>query len=338
MTAATVYYTDNGGRGWATVELQARLMARLFEADLVRLDASGGYSKAALAAGLLPRRRASGFALVIAPAPAHLNAVLSAHALRRAHEFVAGWVVDSFWTERIPRIARHRGAFDHLFVTDAELVDVWRTSTGTATTWLPFASDVLDHGSAGTDRPVDLQRIGRMPATWDDDRQVGARAESHGLRYAGRTQFFADPLDNQRGLLQAASRAVFTVAFSNTAAPAEYTHPNHEYLTGRWTDSLACGAVVAGIAPRCQATRELLWDGALLELESVDLDQGLAAVRSARDHWTPDSARRNYAMALQRLDWRRRAEVISTVSGRSTPTLIAELARLELAITEAGPW
>lgn len=337
MSPATVYYTDNGGRGWATVELQAALMARLFEASLVRLDASGGYSKAALTAGLFPRRRRSGFALVIAPAPAHLNAVLSLHALRRAHEYVAGWVVDSFWTERIPRIARHRGAFDQLFVTDAELVDTWSAATGTPTTWLPFGSDVLDRGSAATHRPVDLQRIGRMPMSWDDDRTVTSRAEAHGLRYAGRTPFAADPEQNQRGLLQAATQAAFTLAFSNAAAPAEYTHPTREYLTGRWTDSLACGAVVAGIAPKCQATRELLWDGALFELESVELESGLAVIKAARDRWEPAVPVRNHAMALQRLDWRHRAKVIAEASGHWTPTLGAELTRLDAAIAHTGP-
>jgi hypothetical protein len=336
MAPTTVYYTDNGGRGWATVELQAVLMARLFEADLVRLDASRGYSKVELLPGLLPRRRRSGFALVIAPAPAHLNAVLSRHALLTAHDYVAGWVVDSFWTDRIPRIARHRGAFDHLFVTDGELVDHWATSTGSPTTWLPFGSDVLDHGSADPDRPVDVQRFGRMPPTWEDEATVALRAAAHGIRYAGRTPFSADPVANQRSLLRAAGRAAFTVAFSNAAAPADYTHPTHEYLTGRWTDSLAAGAVVAGIPPTCQATRELLWDGALLELEGIDLESGLAAIKAARDSWTPVRARHNHALALQRLDWRRRAQVISQVSGVTTPTLVAELSRLEAAIATSS--
>lgn len=335
MVPSTVYYSDNGGRGWATVELQAALMARLFEAQLVRLDASQGYSKVRLTPGLLPRRRRSGFALVIAPAPGHLNAVLSTHALRRAHEFVAGWVIDSFWTDRIPRVARHRGSFDHLFVTDAELVDVWPAATGTSTSWLPFGSDVLDEGFGGPDRPVDVQRLGRMPGTWDDDTEVAGAAARAGLQYAGRTPFDADPIANQRGLLGAAQRAKFTLAFSNTAAPAEYTHPVHEYLTGRWTDSLACGCVVAGVSPRCEATRELLWPGALLELDSLDLADGLAAIRAACDEWTPEVARRNHAWALRRLDWRLRARSIAEVTGVSTPTLVEELRRLDRAIAEA---
>jgi hypothetical protein len=71
-------------------------------------------------------------------------------------------------------------------------------------------------------------------------------------------------------------RARFVVAFSNLAAPAKYTHPTKAYFTGRWTDALANGAVVAGIHPVEDAgVGDLLWDGALLSFDRIDLAENI---------------------------------------------------------------
>ena len=45
------------------------------------------------------------------------------------------------------------------------------------------------------------------------------------------------------------SKTKFALAFSNRANPTMQTHPEREYITGRWTDSLASGSTVAGIPP-----------------------------------------------------------------------------------------
>ena len=75
----------------------------------------------------------------------------------------------------------------------------------------------------------------------------------------------------------------------------------------------------------------------MFELESVELESGLAVIKAARDRWEPAVPVRNHAMALQRLDWRHRAKVIAEASGHWTPTLGAELTRLDAAIAETGP-
>lgn len=329
----TVYYSSPGGRGWATVELLASLAAELLEGELVALDATKEYSRAFVARGLLPKRRSGGPALVIAPAPGHLNALLSLPALRRHHGLLLGWVIDSFWTERIPRVAA-RGTFDHLFITDGELVDVWQRATGTPTSWLPFGSDVLRLGSGSGNRPRDLQRVGRQPASWEDDEQNALAAAAVGLKYGGRTPFRGDSVLNQRELMGAMGRAKFVLAFSNVAAPADYTHPQHQYLTGRWTDALAMGASVAGIAPRCLAAQELLWPEALEELGTVDRDEGLRRLLVAVRTWSPERAALNYRMALQRLDWRWRLTVIAKKMGQNPANLVTELEALERAIDD----
>ena len=116
---------------------------------------------------------------------------------------------------------------------------------------------------------MDLQRLGRQPATWEDDEKTADDARKLGLRFEGRPSFSGNLIEGQHTLDRAMGRAKFVLAFSNLHSPAEYTHPTREYLTGRWTQALAGGATVAGIAPRCRATRELLWDGALLSLAMV---------------------------------------------------------------------
>ena len=117
----------------------------------------------------------------------------------------------------------------------------------------------------------------------------------------------ADPVANQASLMERLSRAKFTLSFSNAVSPASYTHPTREYLTGRWTDALASGAVVAGIAPACAATAELLWPAATLELATVDRADG-------------DSANRRCGLRLEAAD------------GARQPSQGAGTARLALAL------
>ena len=90
------------------------------------------------------------------------------------------------------------------------------------------------------------------------------------MRFQGRTPYVDDPVANQDALLASMRGARFTLSFNNVASPAEYTHHQHQYVTGRWTDALANGATVAGISPRCAVTREVLWPEGLLELSSAE--------------------------------------------------------------------
>lgn len=117
------------------------------------------------------------------PGPYALSFVLEFPELLRGHRRVVAWVIDSFWDDRIPRVARHRGHIDRLFVNDAEVVDSWSQQTGIETSALPFGADVLRHGTPGGDRPYDLQIVGRQPATWSAP-DARSAAEAAGLRCA----------------------------------------------------------------------------------------------------------------------------------------------------------
>jgi hypothetical protein len=326
-----VYALPEGG-GWHPITHMVRLLAELLEAELeiVPLTRAGNAWRRVAAFG--PRRRGRGTCLVVAPAPAHLNTLLRRPYWWRGHEHVAGWVIDSFWVERIPASVRHRNHFDQLFVADREVVDLWSAETGLPVSWLPWGADVLRLGTGDGDRPVDVQRLGRQPAAWEDDEQTRRACEAAGLTFAGRPPMHGDASANQRALMGALSRAKFVLAFSNAASPAPYTHPTREYLTGRWTDSLASGAAAAGVAPRCAATDELLWPDALVELPANDRAAGVERLAAAAGDWSPERALDNHRRALEGLDWRWRFRDLAAALGVESDRLAAELDALAVAV------
>ena len=325
-----VYGVPEGG-GWHPITHMVGLLARLLDAELVAVPLRRPANAWRRVAGLGPRRRGRGTCLVVAAEQRHLNTVLGAGYWVRGYDHVAGWVIDSFWVDRIPAAARHRNHFDQLFVADKEVVDVWKDATGVPVSWLPWGSDVLRLGSGNGERPVDLQRIGRQPAGWEDDDATRRACEAAGLRFEGRPLMHDDATANQASLMSSLARTKFALAFSNAVSPASYTHPTREYLTGRWTDSLASGAVVAGIAPRSAASAELLWPGATLELETTDLSQGIDRLAEAVRTWSPEVARDNHRRALGSLDWRWRFQKLAAALGVESERLAADLESLAAA-------
>jgi hypothetical protein len=319
-----VYGLPEGG-GWHPITHMVRLLAELLEAELVVVPLSRPANAWRRVAGLGPRRRGRETCLVVAAAPAHLNTLLRADYWRRGYRHVAGWVIDSFWVDRIPSSVRRRSHFDQLFVADKEVVGLWQAETGLPVTWLPWGSDVLQLGSAEADRPVDVQRLGRQPSGWEDDDATRRACEGAGLRFEGRPPMHDDATANQAALMRSLSQAKFVLAFSNAVSPAPYTHPTREYLTGRWTDALASGATAAGIAPRCAATDELLWPGALLELPTTERGPGIEQIAAAVESWDPQTALDNHRHALERLDWRWRFRELAAA-------LQIESARLDSAL------
>lgn len=329
----TIYYAYPPGRGWDPITRMARQAAELLDARLIEVPVGKPYAKARAASALVPRRRRGSKALVIAAQPSHLVEILRPEHWLRGHDLVMGWVIDSFLTEWIPRVAGS-AHFDRLFITDGDLLDEWNTRTGVSTEWLPWGADALGLGPLRQDRPIDLLRVGHQPQAWSDDAENLRAAEGMGVAYEGRPPMGNSVFENQHLLEDKLGRAKFSLAFSNLHSPASYTHATREYLTGRWTTSLAAGASVAGIPPQCRATRELLWDGALLELDSTDRMAGLQAISEALTHWTPDVASLNRLESLRRLDWRWRYDVLRKSLDLDAPRLDACLDQLWGAIGE----
>jgi hypothetical protein len=302
----------------------ARLAAELLGGELVVVD-SGRVTMSEKFRALLPRKRRGQSCLLICPSPTDLNALLVIENWREHYGRLVAWVFDSFWTSHIPRFARWSRVFDHVFITEREDINTWRTLLPVPVEWLPWGSDVLRLGSATAARPVDLLRFGRQPPEWDDDTVTSLGCERRNLNFHGRPPVLADATLNERSLMVILSKSKFTLSFSNRVSPNPQTHPYREYLTGRWTDALAAGATVAGIPPHTESVRSLLWPEALLDLETVNLNEGLQLIARAVDKWSPDRARLNYLRSLEHLDWRWRFKRLAAALDMGSSRLDMEL-------------
>jgi hypothetical protein len=330
-----VVYVDHGGEGYHCVLHMARLAAELLGGELVMLAPGFPSSIDKLRGIFLPRKKSLATCLLICPLPADLSAILLVPNWRQSFSRIVAWVFDSFWTNWIPPWTRASRIFDHVFVTEREDLNSWRLMMHAPVDWLPWGSDVLSFGSANPVRKIDLLRFGRQPKNWDDDLVNAQLCQSSGLEFHGRPQSWSDATDNQRGLMGMLGKTKFTLAFSNRVSPGTQTHPTREYITGRWTDSLASGATIAGIPPRSESVESLLWPGAMLDIGTVDRAEGLKVIGSMVRTWTPDRAQLNYIKSLETMDWRLRFKTLAEALGLNSPALETELARLNQTIRSA---
>jgi hypothetical protein len=186
-------------------------------------------------------------------------------------------------------------------------------------------------------RQLDLVRFGRQPKEWSDDLVNAQACQSFGINFHGRPPSFSDATDNERGLMGMLSKTKFALAFSNRVSPEGHTHPEREYITGRWTDSLASGTSVAGIPPRSESIQSLLWPEALLDMGTVNQTEGLKVIALAAREWTPERAQINYVKSLEALDWRWRIKTLAEALDTRSSILDAQLARLQNVIRSAQP-
>jgi hypothetical protein len=326
--------------GWSPIHHLVDLASRLLKARVIRATKDEPSLATKLGAIVRSRRERCDdreACLLICQGPGDLRKVLNVENWHSQFGIVAAWIIDSFWLEHIPSFVRFSRSFDHFFVTSFEDAAHWQRITGVPTTWLPWGTDALDLGSGATERPWDILRLGRQPPEWDDDLSNLAAARLLNLSYQGRIAGDTlNALENQKAVMHAYGSAKYLIAFSNIANPGGQTHPTRQYLTGRWVDALAGGAIVAGIAPRGSDADNLLWEGATLELGTLHRSQGLQIIADAAKSWTPASAARNHRMALQRLDWRWRLKTLADTLWAETPALREELARLSARIEALG--
>lgn len=323
-----IVYTDPGGEGYHPVYYMARLASELLDGELVALSSRRATFAEKMSGVLSPRKNGKNACLLICPSPTDLNALLFLENWRKSHGKLVAWVFDSFWVDNVPRWAQYSRVFDHLFVTEHEDLHAWREKIHAPVDWLPWGSDVLRFGSQRADRQFELLRFGRQPKEWEDDEINLQRCKDSGLRFHGRPPSRDDPADNERTVMSFLSDTKFSLAFSNRVSQSIQTHSKREYITARWTDSLASGATVAGIPPRCEAARALLWPEALLDLGSVHQKEGLEVLVSATRQWTAERARINYLRSLESLDWRWRLKAISEALCLRAPRLYEELSRV----------
>lgn len=328
----------NNGQGWEPVTEMAKLAAELFEAELIFIDFNSPSLFAKLEFVLMKRKinRTSQTCLIIAPSPVELLCLTSFLGWRKSFSNISAWIIDSFWVNSIPKPIKLSRHFDHFFITTEEDIPVWVEATKTATSWLPWGSDVLRRGGMGAKRHWDLTRIGRQPPEWDDDEKTSDVCLELGLCFQGRLKGGETSDMNQNILMEHYKQTKFLLAFSNTAHNSPHTHKTRQYITARWTDALACGATVAGVPPNEESINRLLWSGATLDLKSIQLKQGLKIILNALESWTPEQATKNYKMSLERLDWRWRFAEIAKEMNLKPKKLEDEIKVLENKLAHFG--
>jgi hypothetical protein len=329
-----IIISSNYGQGWEPIQEMVKLAAELFDAELILLDDQSPNFLSRVEIILFKRQinPAKEECLLIAPDPSALLYLFCVAGWRKRFRYISAWVIDSFWVDRIPRLVKLSHHFDHVFITTEEDVRAWTDAIKTPTSWLTWGSDVLRCGGTGSDRQWDLTRVGRQPPEWDDDANTERACKDFGLRFHGRVKSGETTHENQKLLMEHYKQTKFLLAFSNTAHYSSYTHPSRQYITARWTDALACGVIVAGVPPNEKSINRLLWNGATLDLKSVEIKQGLKLIANAVESWRPDQATLNYKMSLERLDWRWRFAEIAKVMNLSPKKLHAEIKQLETKI------
>jgi hypothetical protein len=326
-----VVYVNPALHGYHPVFYMARLAAEFLEAELVELRPRALSFREKLV-GLIPRKKGESACLMICPQPADLATVLLLEKWRQDYSRLVAWVFDSFWPEYIPRFVSLAGIFDHVFVTEQEDLETWRKSLRAPVDWLPWGSDALRLGLLNSVRPIDLLRFGRQPQDWDDDASSMTICNSMNLRFQGRPPYFSDASESERELMKILGQTKFTLSFSNIVSPTVQTHPTREYITGRWTDALSAGATVAGIPPRSKGIQSLLWEGALLDVGTVDRAEGLEIIADAVRRWKPQCAHHNYMRSLEVLDWRWRFQGLASALEIQPAKLESELECLRRTI------
>jgi len=330
-----IVYCDKGV-GWSPILHMVKLAVRLLDAELIVLEYKTPDILQKLSALLLNRRRnINGEKLLfICPSPKELPVIFQIPNIRKRFDFIAAWVIDSFWIDRIPRTIKASKYFDHFFITSKEDIPQWERMTKTSVSWLPWGTDALGLGGYNGDRKWDLRRVGRQPIEWDDDGLTEKSCSENNIKFQGRPELFDEQIQNQKALMAIYQQSKLVLAFSNTANPTGYTHPIRSYLTGRWADTLACGGIVAGIAPADPSNKELLWDGATLELGTIKREEGLTVIKEALANWSPKQAEYNYKQSLQRLDWRWRFVEIAKIFQVQPQKLFDEIKLLKLKIDQ----
>lgn len=332
-----IIYFDNGV-GWQPILHMVLLMSEYFDADLQIIkqeEYKHEDSRLKKLAWSLKRYKKGGDCLIIVPSASEIEILFTLDKnWRKKFGKVAVYVIDSFWTDRIPWYSKYFNHIDHYFVTSPEDAASWAEHTKAPVSSIPWGSDVLELGWQKETKDIDLLRLGRQPPDWDDDAVSHAACSKNKIVFHGRPPSVQDPIETHLLTMGIMKRAKFILCFSNAVDSSPYTHPTKEYITGRWTDALASGAVVVGTVPKCINVSNLFWNTATINIQSTSRDVIVDAIKEATLTWSEELATTNKINALSKLDWRWRFKEIANVFEMDVIRLDTELSKIENIISK----
>lgn len=329
------YCGQEGAQGWAPIEHMAKLAARVMGGKLHMIREQQLTKPRKLWLSVRPPMKGDAPpALYIARTPIELANFMQDPDFKTGRTCRMAWIIDSFWTEWCPSKAllKHYDFIAHMQHGEADFYDARAPGR---TLFAGWGADVLELGAQAMaqSRDIDVLRVGRQPAAWDDDQDSANICAHQGLNFHGRPPYAADPDKAYQDLLSYYGRSKYIIAHSNLVDQTTYTHGKKDYMTGRWTDALACGAMVAGKPPYIDSSvNALLWPKALLPFEHVALEPNTKDLAQAIGNWTPDQALQTHLNALKHLDWRWRFYDLAQRMGYRSDALDAEISKLSARI------
>jgi len=332
-----IIYFDNGV-GWHPILHMVLLMSEYFDADFQIIKSDEYEYEGSIFKKMswcLKRYKKGSDCLIIVPSASEIEILFTLDKnWRKKFGKVAVYVIDSFWTDRIPWYSKYCNHIDHYFVTSPEDAGSWSEHTNASVSCIPWGSDVLKLGWKKEIKDIDLLRLGRQPPEWDNDALSQVICSKNKINFHGRPPSAQDPIDTHLLTMSFMKRSKFILSFSNAADSSPYTHPTKEYITGRWTDALASGAVVVGIMPKCRNVIDLLWNSATINIQSTSQDAVINAVIKASTMWNEELATTNHINALNKLDWRWKFKDISKFFDLNERKLDKDLIKIDKIISE----
>jgi hypothetical protein len=277
--------------------------------------------------------------LVVARTPSDLRMLYSLTDARKRFRKIAGYVIDSYFTEGFESSAK---SYDHIFSTTQEGADFVRTKFGVSSSVLRQGFDCLAWASIDPARSIDLIGFGRQPASYHREFQRSFHVSHSNILYlhspigakAGSAVWVERPM-----MLKLLQRSKMSLAFHLLVEPEEARPRAANFVTSRWFESLAAGCIVVGRRPPGEMAAEMFdWPNALIELpdrpsEAADFIKSLACdARFLRETRT-----RNVIEMCRRHDWRYRIRNIYEHFDLSLPeSLKAEIVALEEMASKLG--
>lgn len=321
------FYAING---WAPIERLCCLLQRFLGAErMIIKKTSISYFRRAKFSIFKPKAGKELFFFIISH-PGEVENLIRQDVFSEPASMRVLWIIDSFWTERVnERLIRNFDLIIYMSEQDSEYYD--KISNGRAL-FVPWGSDVLHLGGPGSERNIDVLRVGRQPDQWECDSRSACSISAKGLNFHGRPRksTYVTLLSNFF------RNSKFSIASSNLIDGSQYTHPKKEYFTGRWVDSISNGASVAGIPPlQDSGLAKKLWPNALFQFSSEDFDENVEELAFEIDKWNSQRAYTNYLLSLERLDWRWDIECILRHLSLESEILMRELDEISSKLNRA---
>jgi hypothetical protein len=246
---------------------------------------------------------------------------------RRNFDLVVGFVLDAF--EPFPMEVASN--LDHLFMIIPDLVDGLKRHLNIPVTFLPLACNVLELGSARTQRSIDVLAYGRQWEAYAEelDRHFLSPVNPHLYLTTFSHPRALDTQHQRKQFWSVLSRTRISLAFVPDSSQTRFQ--GLPVITARWYEGLAAGCVMVGRRPNNPMFEKLFnWTDAAIELPNVPTEAPeMIEALLAQPERLERAHLRNHLMMLRRLDARLTFETLCKAMGLELPAgATRELERL----------